>query len=75
MALGITKDDIDFDSIDGRGVRIVVLLASPTDKTGPHIQALARISRIMLDEELREKLASSQTAEEAYNLISEKENE
>lgn len=75
MALGVTKDEIDFDSIDGRGVRIVVLLASPTDKTGPHIQALARISRIMLDEELREKLASSKTADEAYNLISEKENE
>lgn len=73
MAIGITQKEIDFDSIDGKGVKIVVLLASPINKTGPHIQALARISRMMLDEELREKLGNSQSASEVYDLIKEKE--
>ena len=41
MALGITGEPVDFESIDGKPVRIVVLLVSPTDRTGPHIQALA----------------------------------
>jgi fructose-specific phosphotransferase system IIA component len=75
MALGITKDPVDFDSIDGKGVNIIVLLASPTDRTGPHIQALARISRMMLDEEFREKLQQASTSEDAYELVSEKEKE
>ena len=63
MALGILPEAIDFDSIDGKGVKIVVLLASPADKTGPHIQALARISRLMLDGQFKQKL---EEAEEAF---------
>ena len=75
MALGIVKDGIDFDSIDQKPVTIIVLLASPTDKTGPHIQALARISRLMLDADFKEKLENAASAEEAYDLISKKETE
>lgn len=75
MAVGISNSEIDFDSIDGKGVKIIVLLVSPIGKTGPHIQALARISRLMLDEDLRENLANSRSAEQVYNLIKEKERE
>jgi len=73
MAMGITHEPVDFGSIDGKGVTIVMLLISPADRTGPHIQALARISRLMLDEPFRKKLEQADSAEKAYNLISEKE--
>ena len=75
MALGIAATGIDFDSIDGNPVSIVVLIASPIDRTGPHIQALARISRLMLDEQFRTKLQNATSPEETYALIAEKENE
>lgn len=75
MSIGLAKDPIEFESIDGKPVSIIVLLASPTGQTGPHIQALARISRLMLDEDFRSKLEASSTAEEAYDLISQKESE
>ena len=75
MAIGITADPVDFDSIDGKGVSIIVLLASPIDKTGPHIQALARISRMMLDASFKEKLEKATNPEDVYNLVREKENE
>ncbi|OHB61506.1 MAG: hypothetical protein A2Y12_06955 [Planctomycetes bacterium GWF2_42_9] len=75
MAMGISHKGIDFQSIDGKPVHIVVLLASPVDRTGPHIQALARISRLMLDEDFKNKLQAAQSAEELYKLISEKETE
>jgi fructose-specific phosphotransferase system IIA component len=75
MAVGIAGEAIDFASIDGKPIKVVVLLASPQDRTGPHIQALARISRLMLDEKFKEKLETSSSAEEVYNHISEKENE
>ncbi|MFA5292836.1 MAG: PTS sugar transporter subunit IIA [Phycisphaerae bacterium] len=75
MAIGISRDGIDFQSIDSKPVYIVVLLASPMDRTGPHIQALARISRLMLDEDFKNKLQNAASADELYNLISEKEAE
>jgi mannitol/fructose-specific phosphotransferase system IIA component (Ntr-type) len=75
MAMGVSSRGIDFQSIDGKPVYIFVLLVSPIDKTGPHIQALARISRLMLDEDFKNKLQNAPSAQELYHLISEKEAE
>ncbi|PKL47641.1 MAG: PTS fructose transporter subunit IIA [Planctomycetes bacterium HGW-Planctomycetes-1] len=75
MAIGISRQGIDFQSIDEKPVYIIVLLASPIDKTGPHIQALARISRLMLDEDFRSKLQNAPDARSLYELISSKEAE
>jgi fructose-specific phosphotransferase system IIA component len=75
MAIGIIKDGLEFDSIDEKPVTIIVLLASPSDRTGPHIQALARISRLMLDAEFKDKLENAASPEEVYELIDKKENE
>ena len=75
MSIGIAAEPLEFKSIDGKGVMIVVLLASPLDKTGPHIQALARISRLMLDSDFKAKLESAGSGEIVYELISSKENE
>jgi mannitol/fructose-specific phosphotransferase system IIA component (Ntr-type) len=51
------------------------LLVSPADQTGPHIQALAKISRLMLDEQFRQALENASTADEVYQLLSNKENQ
>ena len=77
MAIGIPKDKegIDFQSVDGKPVRIIILLVSPADQTGPHIQALARISRLMLDEEFKQKLENSENSEDVYELLRQRENE
>jgi fructose-specific phosphotransferase system IIA component len=75
MAIGIARQPVDFGSVDGKPVRIIILLISPTDQTGPHIQALAQISRLMLDEVLKNKLAGAGSAEEVCELLSNKENE
>ncbi len=73
MALGIAETPIEFGSVDGQPVKIIILLLSPSDQTGPHIQALAKISRLMLDNGFKEKLEQSTSAEEVYNLISKRE--
>ncbi len=75
MAIGITDEPIDFASVDGRPVKIIILLVSPSDQTGPHIQALARISRLMLDEEFKQALEKATSPEEVYELLNSKENE
>ena len=75
IGLGIAAQPVDFDSVDGKPVNIIILLLSPVDQTGPHIQALARISRLMLDEKFKEKLEAAASSEELYELVSERENE
>lgn len=75
MAIGIAAEPIEFESVDGKGVSIIILLVSPADQTGPHIQALAKISRLMLDEEFRQKLQEVGSSDELYELLSNKENE
>jgi fructose-specific phosphotransferase system IIA component len=73
MAIGIARESVDFESVDGKPVTIVILLVSPADQTGPHIQALARISRLMLDESFKQALETAASAEQLYELISSKE--
>ena len=75
MSIGIAKEPIDFASVDGKPVRIILLLVSPVDQTGPHIQALAQISRLMLDENFKGKLENAETAEEVHELIRSKESD
>jgi fructose-specific phosphotransferase system IIA component len=75
MAVGIAKEPIDFQSIDQNPVKIILLLVSPADQTGPHIQALARISRVMLDDNFKTKLENAKSVEEAEQLLKEKEAE
>ena len=66
LAIGKPEAPMNFDSIDGRPCNIIMLLASPVDKTGPHIQALASISRLWQAEDFRKRILETKTAEELY---------
>jgi fructose-specific phosphotransferase system IIA component len=74
MAIGRAGTPIDFQSIDGRPVSIIWMLASPPDKTGPHIHALARISRLMTLDKFRAQLLQAKTPQEAFDIIVAQEN-
>jgi len=69
MAIGKPAEPLDFEAIDKQPVRLVVLLASPPDKTSDHIQALARVSRLMSNESFREKIYAAQTPAEIHELV------
>jgi fructose-specific phosphotransferase system IIA component len=69
MAIGKAGTPIDFQAIDGRPVTLIWLLTSPPDKTGPHIHALARISRLMTIDKFRQALNTAQTGQDVYDII------
>lgn len=69
MAAGKPAQPVDFQSLDQRPVTFVVLLVSPPDQTGPHIQALAKISRLMNIEEFRSAVDNAEGAGELYAAI------
>ncbi|MFW5718274.1 MAG: cation:proton antiporter [Spirochaetota bacterium] len=61
VAVGITPDGIDFESIDGEPTTIVFLVVSPASNPGPHLQVLAGIAGIANSEEARRDLTSVPT--------------
>lgn len=75
MAIGLAAEPIEFGAIDGRPVDLIILLASPVDQTGPHIQALAKISRMLTDEAFRNEIKTAESAESLYEMISQHEAE
>src|SRR4051794_31507964 len=75
MAIGKPATPIDFQAIDGKPVTIIWMLTSPPDKTGPHIHALARISRLMTMEKFRQSLNGAQSGEEMFQIIAKQEDD
>jgi len=69
MAIGRPAEPMDFEAIDAQPVKLVVLLASPPDRTSDHIQALARISRLITVEDFRNRIYNAETADEVYELL------
>jgi fructose-specific phosphotransferase system IIA component len=69
MAIGKPAAPIDFQAIDGRPVTVIWLLTSPPDKTGPHIHALARISRLMTIDKFRQAMNNAKTPQEVFDAI------
>lgn len=74
VAFGISKEKIDFDSLDGEGVNIFFVFASPIEESQIYLKVLARISRLIRDEKFRNKLLSCKEKEEVIRIISEEEN-
>jgi len=71
--LGIRSQGVNFDALDGKQTYIFFLLVSPLDVSGPHIKALARISRLLKGEDFRQQLIASKDNEDAIAIIEEEE--
>ena len=69
MAIGRPAEPIEFEAIDGKPARLVILLASPPDRTSDHIQALGKISRLMADPAFRNNVYEAESAEALYALF------
>jgi PTS system nitrogen regulatory IIA component len=67
--LGISKSGINFDSLDGEPAYIFFLLLAPVDSAGPHLKALARISRLLKDKYIREGLKSVKDEKSLLQII------
>ncbi|MCK5154350.1 MAG: PTS sugar transporter subunit IIA [Spirochaetales bacterium] len=67
--VGIVKDGVDFEALDGVPSKIFIMTLSPLTRSGPHVQFLADISRVLTSEGMREKLIASETKDELLSLI------
>ena len=71
IALGLKKDGVDFDSLDGKPAQIIFLVLSPRDTSGPHIQTLAEITRNLKEPGKREALLNAQNPAHVSKIIQE----
>jgi nitrogen PTS system EIIA component len=62
---------IDFDSLDGESVDVMFLLLAPESAGADHLKALARIARVLRDDETAAKLRAADDAAAMYALLTE----
>lgn len=73
IAAGVTREPLDFDALDQQPVRLIFLLVGPESAAGPHIKALSRISRMVRQPELRERLMASRDRDAFLDALREAE--
>jgi len=72
-AFGISKEGVDFRSLDGEPTYIFFLLVAPGETPGPHLKALARISRLLDDKFVRDRLKTAGSSQDIMKTIIEEE--
>lgn len=73
IAFGISKEKIDFKSLDNESVNIFFVFASPMKDSQVYLKVLARISRLIREEEFRNELLACKTPAEVIECINKKE--
>ncbi|MGQ9688580.1 MAG: PTS sugar transporter subunit IIA [Desulfobaccales bacterium] len=75
LAFGRSLKGVDFESMDGKLTHLFFLLLAPINSVGLHLKALAKISRILMSPEFRERLMKAGHGQEIYQLLAEKDEE
>ena len=64
---------IDFESVDGAPTKLFFLLVAPEDSSGMHLKALARISRLLKEQTVRERLLACDERAELFRIMREED--
>ena len=69
LAAMVIKDGVDFESLDGKPVTLLFLIAAPDTKDNVHLDVLSKLSMMLMDEEFTKNLRNASTAEEFLEII------
>ncbi len=70
-ALGVASSTIPFDSLDGKPVRIFVLLITQPEESKIHLEALGAVSRFLGQESVRESVLACRDVQTLWGLVEE----
>lgn len=73
LAFARSPGGVDFSSIDGKPSHIIFLIASPENKKSEYIMALAKLSRLLRKEPVRQQLRAAKSPKEILKIIKENE--
>jgi PTS system nitrogen regulatory IIA component len=69
LGFGLSRNGVDFESLDGKPAHIFFLLVTPENSTGLHLKLLARISRILKNETFKSRLLEAGDRDEIFSII------
>ncbi len=73
VGFGISREGVDFESMDRKPTHIFFLLITPENSTGLHLKLLARISKLLKKESFRERLFDAADRKEIFEIIREED--
>lgn len=75
IAFGRSNKGVDYEALDGQPSKLFFMIAASEAANNAHLETLSRLSSLLMDADLREKLMSAKTPTEVLDAIDEKENE
>jgi PTS system nitrogen regulatory IIA component len=63
------ESSIDYEAVDGQPVDLVFMLLAPENAGADHLKALAKVSRLLRNQQTCEKLRAAQSAEALYAIL------
>ena len=69
IVFGRSEAGIDYESLDGQPAHLFFMIAAPEGANNTHLEALARLSSILMNAEAREKLLGAKTADDVIEII------
>jgi PTS system nitrogen regulatory IIA component len=69
MVFGRSRKGIDFDSLDGKPAYLFFLVLAPENSAGIHLKALARISRLLKSDSVRQEIMEAKDAARILTII------
>lgn len=73
VAVGMVPEGVDFGAPDGRPVKVLFLVVSPSASPAEHLQVLAAISRWLRADHHAERILALRDAAQVYHLLSDEE--
>lgn len=75
VAMVRLRDGVDFGAEDGVPVQLIFLLGTPENRAGEYLKVLARLSKLLRENGLREKLLKAATPVDVLELLEKAESE
>lgn len=69
LAFARSQEGVDFSAIDGKPSHLIFLIAAPEDKKSEYIMTLAKISRLLRRQHVRDQLKRAKNAQEVLDII------
>jgi PTS system nitrogen regulatory IIA component len=73
ILLAVSRNGVDFESLDNQPVKIFFLVLAPVKKMNLHLKTLARISRLIKSTNFKERVLKSQSKDEILEILKEEE--
>lgn len=70
IAFGLSKNGVDYESLDGEPSKLFFMIAAPANASDTHIEILSKLTTMLLDDDIRERLLEVKTPQEVIEILS-----